>query len=152
MAAAWLLLLCATTLLTSGTLYGEAVALGGVRAAIADVPAADRSLVVQTADRPVAASELDAAVRTELGRVLAWTGGEIVAMTWCACHGPEAKGTQVLGAPNLTDKTWLYGGGEPTVVETITNGRNGHMPAWKDILGPAKIHLLTAYVYSLSRQ
>jgi len=77
-------------------------------------------------------------------------GRDIFAKTCVACHGPEAKGTQALGAPNLTDKTWLYGGGEPTVVETITNGRNGHMPAWKDILGPAKIHLLTAYVYSLS--
>ncbi|MGA8005743.1 MAG: cytochrome-c oxidase, cbb3-type subunit III [Burkholderiales bacterium] len=79
-------------------------------------------------------------------------GREIFAKTCIACHGPEAKGTQALGAPNLTDKTWLYGGGEPTVIETITNGRNGHMPAWKDILGPAKIHLLTAYVYSLSHQ
>ena len=77
-------------------------------------------------------------------------GRDIFAKTCVACHDPEAKGTQALGAPNLTDKTWLYGGGEPTVVETITNGRNGHMPAWKDILGPAKIHLLTAYVYSLS--
>lgn len=79
-------------------------------------------------------------------------GREIFGKTCVACHGPEAKGTPALGAPNLTDKTWLYGGGEPTVIETITNGRNGHMPAWKDILGPAKIHLLTAYVYSLSHQ
>lgn len=79
-------------------------------------------------------------------------GKDIFAKTCVACHGPEAKGTQALGAPNLTDKTWLYGGGEPTIIETVTNGRNGHMPAWKDILGPAKIHLLTAYVYSLSHQ
>ena len=79
-------------------------------------------------------------------------GREIFAKTCVACHGAEAKGTPALGAPNLTDKTWLYGGGEPTVIETIANGRNGHMPAWKDILGPAKIHLLTAYVYSLSHQ
>ena len=77
-------------------------------------------------------------------------GREIFAKTCVACHGPEGKGNPALGAPNLTDKTWLYGGGEPTVIETITNGRNGHMPAWKDILGPAKIHLLAAYVYSLS--
>ena len=77
-------------------------------------------------------------------------GKEIFAKTCIACHGPEAKGNPALGAPNLSDKTWLYGGGEPTVVETITKGRNGHMPAWKDILSPAKIHLLTAYVYSLS--
>jgi cytochrome c oxidase cbb3-type subunit 3 len=77
-------------------------------------------------------------------------GREIFAKTCIACHGPDAKGNQTIGAPNLTDKTWLYGGGEPTVIETVTNGRQGHMPAWKDVLGPAKIHLLAAYVYSLS--
>jgi cytochrome c oxidase cbb3-type subunit 3 len=77
-------------------------------------------------------------------------GREIFAKTCFACHGADGKGMHAVGAPNLTDKTWLYGGGEPTVIETITKGRNGHMPTWKDILGPAKIHLLAAYVYSLS--
>jgi len=45
----------------------------------------------------------------------------------------------------------LYGGSEAAVIETITKGRNGVMPAWKDFLGEAKIHLLTAYVYGLSQ-
>jgi len=67
-----------------------------------------------------------------------------------ACHGAEGKGNQALGAPDLTDKVWLYGAGEPVIIETITNGRNNQMPAHKDILTPAKIHLLTAYVMSLS--
>jgi cytochrome c oxidase cbb3-type subunit III len=67
-----------------------------------------------------------------------------------ACHGPEGKGNQALGAPDLTDKTWLFGSGEPTIVETITKGRTGQMPAQKDLLSPAKIHLLAAFVYSLS--
>lgn len=66
------------------------------------------------------------------------------------CHGPEATGNQVVGAPNLTDKTWLYGSSEATVTETITNGRQNRMPAWKDFLGEGKVHLLAAYVYSLS--
>jgi cytochrome c oxidase cbb3-type subunit 3 len=57
---------------------------------------------------------------------------------------------QVLGAPNLTDKTWLYGSSEARIVETITQGRVNQMPAWKDFLGDAKIHLLSAYVLSLS--
>lgn len=68
-----------------------------------------------------------------------------------ACHTPAGTGMQALGAPNLTDKVWLYGGSEAAVIETITKGRNGVMPAWKDFLGEAKIHLLTAYVYSLSQ-
>jgi cytochrome c oxidase cbb3-type subunit 3 len=66
-----------------------------------------------------------------------------------ACHGPEGKGNPALGAPNLTDKTWLYGGGIETVMETINKGRNNLMPAHKDFLGEAKVHLLAAYVYSL---
>ena len=55
-----------------------------------------------------------------------------------------------LGAPNLTDKVWLYGSSEATIIETITKGRNNQMPAWKDFLGEAKVHLLAGYVYSLS--
>ena len=57
---------------------------------------------------------------------------------------------QALGAPNLTDKIWLYGSSEATIIETITNGRTNKMPAWKDFLGDAKVHLLAAYVTSLS--
>jgi len=67
-----------------------------------------------------------------------------------ACHGPDAKGNPAMGAPDLTDKDWLHGGAEPQIIETITKGRTDQMPAHKDILSPAKIHLLTAFVYSLS--
>ena len=68
-----------------------------------------------------------------------------------ACHGPDGKGNVALGAPNLTDNIWLYGGSEATIIETITKGRNGMMPAHKDALGEAKVHLLAAYVMSLSK-
>jgi cytochrome c oxidase cbb3-type subunit 3 len=67
-----------------------------------------------------------------------------------ACHGPDGKGNQTLGAPNLTDNIWLYGGSLGTIMETITKGRNGMMPAQKEHLSQAKIHLLAAYVYGLS--
>jgi cytochrome c oxidase cbb3-type subunit III len=67
------------------------------------------------------------------------------------CHGPDGKGMQALGAPNLTDKVWLYGSSEATIVETITNGRQNKMPAWKEFLGDAKVHLLAAYVLSLGQ-
>ena len=67
-----------------------------------------------------------------------------------ACHGPDGKGMQALGAPNLTDKVWLYGRTEDKIVETITKGRSNQMPAWKEFLGEAKIHLLAAYVLNLS--
>jgi cytochrome c oxidase cbb3-type subunit 3 len=67
-----------------------------------------------------------------------------------ACHQATGRGTPALGAPNLTDEVWLYGGSEATIIETISNGRSDHMPAHKDVLDQAKIHLLTAYVYGLS--
>ncbi len=78
-------------------------------------------------------------------------GQEAFATAGCsACHGPDAHGMHALGAPNLTDKVWLYGSSEATIIETITKGRNNQMPAWKDFLGEAKVHLLAGYVYSLS--
>jgi cytochrome c oxidase cbb3-type subunit 3 len=77
--------------------------------------------------------------------------GKAKFQTFCvACHGPDGKGNQALGAPNLTDNIWLYGGSEKAVTETIANGRSGKMPAQKDTLGEDKVHLLAAYVYSLS--
>ena len=82
--------------------------------------------------------------------VRASKGKEKFAQTCAACHGPEGKGNPALGAPNLTDGVWLYGGGESTIVETITKGRNGMMPAHKDFLGDAKAHLLAAYVWGMS--
>ncbi|MBV2235213.1 MAG: cytochrome-c oxidase, cbb3-type subunit III [Sterolibacterium sp.] len=66
-----------------------------------------------------------------------------------ACHGADGTGNKFLGAPNLTDKVWLYGSREDTVVETITKGRSNQMPAHGERLGAAKIHLLAAYVYGL---
>jgi cytochrome c oxidase cbb3-type subunit 3 len=68
-----------------------------------------------------------------------------------ACHGPEGKGNPQIGAPDLTNKIWLYGGSVATIVETITKGRQGMMPAWKGVLSDAEIHLVSAYVYSLTQ-
>jgi len=84
--------------------------------------------------------------------VRAAKGKETFTSAGCVgCHGMDAKGTQAVGAPNLTDKTWLYGSSEATITETITNGRQNKMPAWKDFLGEGKVHLLAAYVLSLSQ-
>jgi cytochrome c oxidase cbb3-type subunit 3 len=68
-----------------------------------------------------------------------------------ACHGQDGKGNQLLGSANLTDQTWLYGGTEKAITETLTYGRNGVMPSFKNTLGEKKIHLVAAYVYSLSQ-
>ncbi len=67
-----------------------------------------------------------------------------------ACHGPGGEGNKALGAPNLTRDEWTYGGGMDSIMTTIREGRQGRMPAQKDLLGEDRIHVLTAYVYSLS--
>jgi cytochrome c oxidase cbb3-type subunit 3 len=78
-------------------------------------------------------------------------GKEVFATAGCTgCHGPEAKGNPAMGAPNLTDKTWLHGKSKDTIVETISKGRQNKMPAWKEFLGEDKVHLLAAYVLSVS--
>ena len=72
--------------------------------------------------------------------------------TYCSsCHGAEGKGMTAMGAPDLTDGIWLYGGSPTLVRHSIRQGRNGNMPAQADKLKAEKIHLLTAYVYNLSK-
>ena len=76
-------------------------------------------------------------------------GAKIFADNCASCHGDQGKGNQELGAPDLTDKIWLYGSDEATLVETISNGRSGVMPAWVSRLDPSTIKALTVYVHSL---
>lgn len=76
-------------------------------------------------------------------------GQELYATNCAACHGPDGAGNQALGAPNLTDELWLYGGDKDTLVETITYSRAGMMPAFSERLDPATIKKLAIYVHSL---
>jgi cytochrome c oxidase cbb3-type subunit 3 len=76
-------------------------------------------------------------------------GKEIFAANCAVCHGEAGKGNQDMGAPNLTDKIWLYGSDEATIVEDITNGRGSVMPAWSGRLDPVTIKSLAVYVHSL---
>ena len=89
--------------------------------------------------------DVDAA-KAEAGKEVFMTAGCI------GCHGMDGTGNQMLGAPNRTDTSWLYGGSEGIIRQTLVKGRNGVMPAHKDLLGDEKVHLLTAYVISLSQQ
>lgn len=77
-------------------------------------------------------------------------GKERFTVLCAACHGAEAKGSPALGAPNLTDGTWLHGGDFDTVRATIANGRDSQMPAHSQSLGESKVRLLAAYVLSIS--
>jgi cytochrome c oxidase cbb3-type subunit 3 len=77
-------------------------------------------------------------------------GKKLFAQNCAACHGADAKGNPLMGAPNLIDDIWLYGGEEQDIRQTLRQGRNGLMPAQQELLKADRIHLLAAYVYSLS--
>ncbi len=78
--------------------------------------------------------------------------GATVFKTYCAaCHQADGTGNTAMGAPNLANGIWLYGGSSSQISQSIRSGRNGVMPMHKDRLSEDKIHILTAYVYSLSQ-
>ncbi len=76
--------------------------------------------------------------------------GQVVFENNCvACHGPDGKGDQAQGAPNLTDHIWLYGGDRATIRQTVSFGRKGVMPTWEGRLDPLTIKSLAVYVHAL---
>lgn len=84
--------------------------------------------------------------------VMAANGKKNFDMLCVACHGTDGSGNQALGAPRLNDQIWLYGGEPETIRKTLTEGRNGHMPAYQDTLSEDRRRLIAAYVLSLSKQ
>ncbi len=88
----------------------------------------------------------------EVDQTKASAGTEKYQMFCTSCHGADGKGNVMFGAPDLTNNIWLYGGSQGLIQRSIRNGRNGKMPAHSELLSEDKIHLLTAYVYSLSNQ
>lgn len=90
--------------------------------------------------------------------VLSLSGGDATSsdagaelfLEWCAmCHGDDGTGNVALGAPNLADGIWLFGGDRADVVSSIANGRNGVMPEWESRLSPLALKQLAIYVHSL---
>jgi len=91
--------------------------------------------------RKISGQEHDAALATQ---------GESVFLNNCAvCHGEDAKGNRDVGAPNLTDAIWLYGGDVETLTQTVTNARFGVMPTHKERLSDAERREVAVYVHQL---
>lgn len=84
---------------------------------------------------------------TEPGADLA-LGKKVFADNCTTCHGPGGNGNRELGAPNLTDKIWLYGSDKEAIMQGLQNGRGGVMPAWQGRLSEPLIKALVVYVYS----
>ncbi len=77
-------------------------------------------------------------------------GEEIFTLNCASCHGDRGRGMQELGAPNLTDATWLYGGGNEAMFDTVYHGRQGWMPAWEGRLSLAERKILTIHIQDLA--
>lgn len=77
------------------------------------------------------------------------SGQEVFLANCATCHGEDARGKQDLGAPNLADPYWIYGGDLQTIVATVHGGRQGHMPTWNERLTDTEIKILALYVHSL---
>jgi cytochrome c oxidase cbb3-type subunit 3 len=101
---------------------------------------------------PRATSEVAVYVQSLSGqpvdRALAAAGGKHFQGMCIACHGVDGRGNPSLGAPNLTDDVWLHGGAHGQIVETVTRGRTGEMPAHAPLIGAAKARVAAAYVLS----
>ena len=76
-------------------------------------------------------------------------GQAVFAANCASCHGDDARGSTETGAPNLTDKFWIYGGDAQTIATTVRNGRQGHMPTWEGRLSRLDRKILTLYVFDL---
>ncbi|HEY4773808.1 MAG TPA: cytochrome-c oxidase, cbb3-type subunit III [Xanthobacteraceae bacterium] len=74
-------------------------------------------------------------------------GEKLFADNCAACHGPDGKGNREIGAPNLADAIWLYGGSKDAIIDGIFNGRGGSMPAWAGRLDETTIKALAVYVH-----
>jgi cytochrome c oxidase cbb3-type subunit III len=76
-------------------------------------------------------------------------GAVLFAANCAVCHGATGTGGRAVGAPNLTDAIWLYGGDRASLTDTVTNAHYGVMPAWSQRLDPVTVKMLAAYVHSL---
>ena len=76
--------------------------------------------------------------------------GEAKYAICAACHGAQGEGNPSIGSPNLSDDIWLHGGSKASVKAAINKGFDNRMPAFGEILGEGKVHVLSAYIWSLS--
>ena len=122
---------------------------GHDRTRSSDMPAFGRDGLLQPDQIGDLSAYVGAISRQHAPDAAARRGSRLFADNCAACHGATGEGNRSLGAPNLTDAIWLYGGDEATIRESIANSRRGVMPRWGHRLDPVTIRMLAAYVHSL---
>ncbi|QOF75646.1 cytochrome-c oxidase, cbb3-type subunit III (plasmid) [Aminobacter sp. SR38] len=110
----------------------------------------DRDQVRSVAAYVYSLSHPDYSTADNVKRIQA--GREVFLTTCAACHGEDGKGNRDVGAPNLTDAHWIYGGDLDTIIASVHGGRQGHMPTWDERLTKAEIRTVALYVHDLGTQ
>jgi cytochrome c oxidase cbb3-type subunit 3 len=116
---------------------------------MSQMPAFGRDGILQPAQIEDVVSYVRTLSGQEKGSASSARGQALFTANCAVCHGPDGKGSRTVGAPNLTDAIWLYGGDRATIAQTVTNSRYGVMPAWSLHLDKVTIRMLAAYVHSL---
>ncbi|BBD98819.1 cytochrome-c oxidase, cbb3-type subunit III [Sphingobium amiense] len=116
---------------------------------MSQMPAFGRDQLLTAAQVDDVVAYVRAISRQDRPGATAQRGARLFADNCAVCHGPTGHGSRELGAPNLTDGIWLYGGDPDTIRETVWNSRQGVMPRWGDKLDSATVRMLAAYVHSL---
>ena len=116
---------------------------------MSQMPAFGRDGLLQPNEIDDLTAYVRTASRQQPANAAARRGQALFATNCVACHGTNAKGSRELGAPNLTDAIWLYGGDADSIRKSINDARFGVMPRWGNKLDPATVKMLAAYVHSL---
>jgi len=122
---------------------------GDDKTRMSQMPAFGRDGILKPEEVQDAVSYVRFVSHQEGANASARRGATLFAGNCAVCHGDNAKGNRTVGAPNLTDGIWLYGGDRDTLTDTVTNARYGIMPAWGSRLDPVTIKMLASYVHSL---
>ncbi|WP_010544606.1 cytochrome-c oxidase, cbb3-type subunit III [Sphingomonas elodea] len=116
---------------------------------VSQMPSFGRDQILKPAEIEDVVSYVRLASKQEPASASARRGAAVFANNCAVCHGDNARGNRKFGAPNLTDRIWLYGGDRASLVDTVTNAHGGIMPAWGKQLDPVTIKMVAAYVHSL---
>ncbi|EPR11016.1 hypothetical protein M527_04695 [Sphingobium indicum IP26] len=122
---------------------------GRAETRMSQMPAFGRDGILTSEQVEDVVSHVRVISRQEKPSAASQRGAKLFADNCAVCHGAQGQGDRKLGAPNLADSIWLFGGDREALAQTVNNSRYGVMPAWGARLDPVTVKMLAAYVHSL---